>query len=185
MIEIVVIWPDCLVFICRICFWMNLECKLLSCMWKLQRGFEVCLEVWWKVVIGPSIESSCLSKQLNLIKSFRIFSNIVKLICCCDLPCSGNSVFLHRQAGLWSRFHRLHLWLPGKRRHRHLANVRKGGIPQQPLHSFLGPCPHYPWSHIWDISNNNIYPHHVYLIMISFQSKLQFNTYRVGKSGKT
>ena len=85
MIEIVVIWPDCLVFICRICFWMNLECKLLSCMWKLQRGFEVCLEVWWKVVIGPSIESSCLSKQLNLIKSFCIFSNIVKLICCCDL----------------------------------------------------------------------------------------------------
>ena len=73
---------------------------------------------------------------------------------------SDNSVFLQRQAWFRSKLDGVHSWVPRKKWHRrHLAHVGKG---------LKCLC----------------YPMNFCLTMICIQSKLQYNAYRVDKTGK-
>ena len=86
---------------------------------------------------------------------------------------SGNSVFLQWQDWLGSWFDCSHLGVPRRRKHWHLTHVKKGGMDVKNC-----PC---LWSCSWPCHPPA--PMDLFT-MISFQSHLEYNTYRWDKAGK-
>ena len=104
-------------------------------------------------------------------KGLRAYSHLIIVTISTLNLFSGNSVFLQWQDWLGSWFDCSHLGVPRRRKHWHLTHVKKGGMDVKNC-----PC-------LWSCSCHRPLSMN-FFTMIWFQSNLEYNTYRMDKTGK-